>query len=158
MLKHAKKLYTKLLTNRLNYIFTHHKILSPFNYIALPGNSTAIPIHILNNIIEEASCNSKQLWLLSQNMSKAYDSVNSTLFTKSLLRLNMPPNLINILTNLLSNRHNRVITNLGLTNSYNVKNGINQGETITPLFWKIYYDPLINKIALDFSGYTLATQ
>jgi hypothetical protein len=84
LLEHVKKLYTKLLTNRLNYIFTHHKILSPFNYIALPDNSTAIPIHILNNIIEEASCNSKQLWLLSQDMSKAYDSVDLTLFTKSL--------------------------------------------------------------------------
>ena len=39
-----------------------------------------------------------------------------------------------------------------------MRNDIDQGETITPLFWRIYYDPLINKIALDFSGYTLATQ
>ena len=67
-------------------------------------------------------------------MSKAYDSIDLTLFTKSLLYLHMPPNLINILTNLLTNRHNQVITNLGLTNSYNVKNGIDQEETITPLF------------------------
>src|ERR1043165_6576587 len=90
-------------------------------------------------------------------MSKAYDSVNPNLFQKSLIRLQMPSKLINILTNLLTDCHNRVITNLGLTNSYTVKNGIDQGETITPLFWRIYYDPLISKIANHFHGYTLNT-
>ena len=80
-------------------------------------------------------------------MSKAYDSVNLNLFRKSLIRINMPSKLIEILTNLLDDRHNRVITNLGLTNSYSVKNEIDQGETITPLFWCIYYDPFIHKIA-----------
>ena len=47
---------------------------------------------------------------------------------------------------------------MGLTNLYNVRNSIDQGETITPLFWRIYYDPLINNIASNFSGYTLATK
>jgi len=69
----------------------------------------------------------------------------------------MPSKLIEILTNLLEDCHNRVITNFGLTNSYSVKNGIDQEETITPLFWRIYYDPLIHKIALQFTGYTLST-
>jgi len=157
LVEHIKKLYTKLLTNCLNLILTQHSILSPYNYIALPGNSTSIPIHILNNIIEDASCNNKQLWLLSQDMSKAYDSVNLELFTKSLKRISMPQTLINILTNLLTDCQNRVISNLGLTNFYSVKNSIDQGETITPLFWKIYYDPLIHKIASQFSGYSLST-
>ena len=157
LVEHIKKLYTKLLTNRLNLTFSQHNILSPFNYVALPGNSTSIPIHILNNIIEDANCNSNQLWLLSQDMSKAYDSVNFELFQKSLHRIQMPQQLINILTNLLFDRTNRVITNLGLTNFYSVKNGIDQGETITPLFWRIYYDPLISKISSYFSGYTLST-
>src|SRR5260364_47980 len=80
LLEHIKKLYIKLLTNHLNHTFTQHKILSAYNFIALPGNSTSIPIHILNNIIEDTLCNSSQLWLISQNMSKAYDSVNFDLF------------------------------------------------------------------------------
>ena len=68
----------------------------------------------------------------------------------------MPQNLINILTNLLTDCQNHVISNLGLTNFYSVKNSIDQGETITPLFWRIYYDPLIHKIASKFSGYSLS--
>ena len=146
-----------MLTNRLNLIFTKYQILSPYNYIALSGNSTSISIHILNNIIEEAACNSKELWLLSQDMSKAYDSVNLELFKRSLHRINMPTQLIDILSNLLINRKNRVITNFGLTDSYSIKNGIDQEETITPLFWQIYYDALINQIATKHIGYTLET-
>ena len=38
LVEHIRKLYTKLLTNRLNKIFTQYNILSPHNYIALPGN------------------------------------------------------------------------------------------------------------------------
>src|SRR6185295_14617268 len=90
-------------------------------------------------------------------MSKAYDSVNLELFTKSLKRILMPQNLINILTNLLTDHQNQVISNLGLTNFYSVKNGIDQEETITPLFWRIYYDPLIHKIASQHKGYTMST-
>src|SRR5260364_121191 len=50
-----------------------------------------ILIHILNNIIEDLVCNSNQLWLLSQDMSKAYDLVNFELFQRSLHRIKMPP-------------------------------------------------------------------
>src|SRR5205085_12080318 len=129
----------------------------PFNYIALPDNSTNIPINILNNIIEDATCNEKELWLLSQDMSKAYDSVNFDLFKLALQRIQFPEPLINILSNLLLDRTNKVITNFGLTKSYQVQNGIDQGETITPLFWRIYYDPLISKISREVEGYQIST-
>src|SRR5260364_114822 len=106
LVEHIRKLYTKLFTNRLNKTFTQHQILSPFNYVALPGNSTSIPIHILNNVIEDACCNSKPIWLISQDMSKAYDSVQFELFAKALLRICMPQPLIDTLTNLLFDCHN----------------------------------------------------
>jgi len=82
-------------------MFSQHPILSPYNYVALPNNSTSIPIHILNNLIEDASCNNKPIWLLSQDMSKAYDSVNLTLLQKSLQHLALPHFIINAITNIL---------------------------------------------------------
>ena len=66
-------------------------------------------------------------------MSKAYDSVNLDLLKLALERIQIPFQLCNIIINLLTNRTNRVITNLGLTESYDINNGIDQGETITPL-------------------------
>ena len=67
-------------------------------------------------------------------MSKAYDSVNFTLFKHSLSHLNLPSSIINILLDLLTNRQNQVITNLGLTAPYQVQNGIDQGEILLLFF------------------------
>ena len=133
LIEHTRKLFTKILTNRLNNIFTQHPILSPYNYVALSNNSTSKPIHILKNLIEDAICNHREIWLLSQDMSKAYDSVNLTLLQHSLSRLSLPSSVINIISDILTDRSNQVITNLGLIPSYEVHNGIDQGETITPL-------------------------
>jgi hypothetical protein len=157
LVEHIRKIYTKIITNRLSAVFQKHPILSPFNYVALPGNSTATPIHILNNLIEDATCNHKDIWLLSQDMSKAYDSVNLSLLQHSLARLALPTSIIQTIINIFTDRYNQVITNLGLTPSYPVQNGIDQGETITPLLWRIYYDPLISYIHSRYSGYTMQT-
>jgi hypothetical protein len=59
LIEHTRKVYTKIITNRISTIFSQHPILSPYNYVALPNNSTSIPIHILNNLTEDASCNQK---------------------------------------------------------------------------------------------------
>ena len=101
LIKHVKKLYIKILTNRLNITLTKYIILSLFNYIVLPGNSTNIPSSILNNIIEDTTCNKKELWLLPQDMSKIYDSINFDLFKLAFQRIQFPVLLINILSNLL---------------------------------------------------------
>ena len=100
------------------------QILSLLNYVALSGNSTSTPIHILNNIIEDSYCNNKELWLLLQNMSKAYDSVNINLLQKLLERIQFLPQLTQIILNLFSNCSNKVITNFGLIQSYLVRNRI----------------------------------
>ena len=133
LIEHIRKVYTKIITNRISAVFSQHPILSPYNYVALPNNSTSMPIHILNNLTEDALCNQKTIWLLSQDMSKAYDSVNLTLLQNSLKRLALPDLITNTIINLLNGRQNKVITNLGLTSLYPVLNGIDQGETITPL-------------------------
>ena len=66
-------------------------------------------------------------------MSKAYDSVNIALLEKALHRIKLPPSIVLTIIKLLSSCTNQVITNFGLTPTYSVEDGIDQGETITPL-------------------------
>ena len=66
-------------------------------------------------------------------MNKAYNSVNLNLLKLALEYIQILSQVCNIITNLLTNRTNRVITNLGLTELYNVNNSIDQEETITLL-------------------------
>ena len=58
-----------------------------------------------------------------------------------------------MLSYLLHHRTNKVITSLGPTLPYSVEDGVDQGETISPLLWKIYYDPLISRIHTEHQGF-----
>ena len=49
------------------------------NHAALKGGSTTAPIVLLNSIIEDArSHDNKELWIVCQDMTKAFDSVGLT--------------------------------------------------------------------------------
>src|SRR5436189_4449867 len=50
----VQKLTVKALNNRLLNIFTSHNVLKGPNYAGLKGSSTAIPIHTICNIMEDA--------------------------------------------------------------------------------------------------------
>ena len=147
----------KILTNRLSKILVlHDYILGENNFAALPEKSTIEPIHIINNVLEEAREQNKELWILLQDMSKAYDLVNRERLWDAMKRIKLPKKFINIIKNSLINRKNRVITDLGLTEEYPMLNGIDQGEIMSPLLWIIYYDPVFTKIKKEKDiGYTM---
>src|SRR5260364_286411 len=87
-------------------------------------------------------------------MLKAFDSIHIPMLKKALMRIKLPSTIINLLTHILSNCSNQVITNLGYTNSYPVEDGIDQGETISLILWVIYYDPLICRISTEYPGFS----
>src|SRR5688572_6501542 len=80
-------------------------------------------------------------------MSKAFDSVNSNCLLQALYRIKIPVSFINIFEKLTHNRENIVLTTHGNTEPYKVEDRIDQGDIISPLLWRIFYDPLISKIA-----------
>jgi len=154
LIDHTRKCFTKILTSRMTHIIMKNDILSPHNYAAFPHQSTIQPVAQFTQILEDALVCHKEIWALSQDMSKAFDSVHINTLSKALRRIKIPATIIDLLTYLLSNRTNQVITDLGFTDPYPVQDGIDQGETFSPLLWKIYYDPLVSTIQKEFTGYT----
>ena len=110
---------------------------------------------MVNNVMEEAREFKKELWLFFQDISKAYDSMSSLALQKAMERIKIPTQIITILNSILANRSNRVITFYGLTDPYIVHDGIDQGDAISPLLWKIYYDPLLDAVKRSDLGYTM---
>src|SRR6266480_2124354 len=71
-------------------------------------------------------------------------------------RLKIPEGFINLTLNLFQHRRNYVLTDVGVTQDFEVLVGIDQGEVISPLLWCIYYDPLLTRInRLQDVGYAL---
>ena len=86
-------------------------------------------------------------------MSKAFDSVHIPLLKKAFKQIHLSEAITNLLVFLFQNRTNQVITSHGLTDSYKVEDSIDQGETFSPILWRIYYDLLIHYIYTEHEGY-----
>src|SRR5260364_201836 len=84
LIDHTRKVFTKILNNRLTPIIMRNNILSNNNFAAFPYQSTILPILQLGQILEDATTNNKELWILSQDMSKAFDSVHINTLARAL--------------------------------------------------------------------------
>src|SRR4051812_10275076 len=84
--------------------------------------------------------------MVFQDMSKAYDTVDLDVLSMALLRVKIPTKIVSTIRNCFANILNTVITSVGLTQPYTIANRIDQGDTISPILWRIYYDPLIEMI------------
>ena len=128
-----RKIVTKTITRRLTKIFVEKEVLKGPNYAGLPGNSTEQPVHILNMIIEEAKEKNKELWILLQDMKKAFDSVSLESLKLALQRVKIPTKLIKYILNLFHRRQLKIITAHGLTEEIVTGDRIDQDEVISSL-------------------------
>ena len=146
LLETLRKILIKILTNRISQTCTNSGILKGDNFLVLKDTSTATPIHIVNFLIEHTTNHKKKLWLVSQDMKKAYDSVGTDQLLLALKRINMHPKYIELIQNIQQNHTNSVQTFFGPTDEYSVQDGLDQGEVNVPIHWRIFYDPLLAEI------------
>ncbi|GET54760.1 RNA-directed DNA polymerase from mobile element jockey-like [Rhizophagus irregularis DAOM 181602=DAOM 197198] len=140
LLEVIRKSLVKLFYNRLSTIMASHDVLK--------GES----------IIHDADINKNPLWILSQDISKAFDSVDLTMLRFALERIRLPASAVKFILSLFMKRINRVLTAHGSTPAYRVRIGIDQGEVISPLLWVIYIDPLLTVLKNEMMDpYVLST-
>ncbi|EXX68642.1 hypothetical protein RirG_103320 [Rhizophagus irregularis DAOM 197198w] len=120
LLETVCKCVVKVVTNRLSHLLADNKILQGHNFAGLPD-----------------------LWIVSQDISKAFDSMDLNMLKLALEKLHFPALLVRFILNLFTRRNNKIITCYGDTPRYRVRVGIDQGEIISPLLWVIYLDPLL---------------
>ena len=92
------KAVIKIITNRLMTIFMQHSILKGYNFAALPHSSTFEPFRIIDNILYDVKQHNKEIWILFQDMSKAYNRINIFMMHHALNRLKLPNSFINFIT------------------------------------------------------------
>ncbi|CAB4430188.1 unnamed protein product [Rhizophagus irregularis] len=107
-------------------------------------------------LFQDSIDNNNELWILSQDMGKAYDRVNIFQLKKAMDRIKIPNDFSSLILELFKDRKNQVITAYGKTAPYDVLTGIDQGEVISPLLWCIYYDPLLAEIDKQQLGYNIS--
>ncbi|EXX58057.1 hypothetical protein RirG_201400 [Rhizophagus irregularis DAOM 197198w] len=114
LLEVIRKALVKLFYNRLAPLLASHHVLQGGNFAGLPGGSCHDPIITLESIIHDSVVTKQPLWILSQDISKAFDSVDLSMLRFALQRLRLPQNAIQFLLSLFMSRSNHVITAHGL--------------------------------------------
>ncbi|GES86307.1 reverse transcriptase family protein [Rhizophagus clarus] len=156
LLEVVRKIFTKFISTQLSDILQDHNVLCYANYCGLKGESMASPIRLINNLIEDAKENSKELWIVLQDISKAFDSISLDFLDLALKRIGLPSHAVNCIVNLFKGRTVQVATAFGPSPSFQAADGIDQGDSLSPLLWRIYYDPLLATItALPTKGYNM---
>ena len=124
LLETPRKAMVKILNNRLSQVMVKYNILHGSNHADLPGDFTLELLRIVNAILEDVRNNNKELWILFQDMSKAYDHVNLYMLNRTMIRLKFPSTCRQLILSLFTDRYNQVITADGLTDPYKVLVGI----------------------------------
>ena len=133
LLDTMRKAIMKIITNRLSRIMAKHAVLKGNNFARLPEGSTKLPIKLMNMILEDAKENHRPVWILLQDLSKAYDRVDLSIFCKAMDHVKIPLDCTNFILDFFTHRKNAVLTQGGLSDFYDIKIGIDQGEVISPL-------------------------
>src|SRR4051795_8053341 len=94
LIETARKLMTKIMTNRLAKILSVHKALKGNNYTSLPGGSCHIPIHVLESIIHDSTTNDKLLFIFLQDISKAFDIIDIKMLEHQIHSIFLPTDRI----------------------------------------------------------------
>src|SRR5437870_4155054 len=131
---------------RLSDILVKYKVLKGSNFAGLPGGSCDPPICALENILQDAKSFNKPLFIFQQDISKAFDSIDTNMLRLAMSRLRIPARFVDLTIDLFSNRFNSIITAFGNTSPYKVQIGIDQGEVISPLLWVIYINLLLTML------------
>src|SRR2546429_4213260 len=85
LLETARKLLTKLMYHRLLTILVKYKVLKGSNFAGLPGGSCNPPICALKAILHDAKTQDKPLFIFQQDISKAFDSIDTNMLKLAML-------------------------------------------------------------------------
>ncbi|KAG9297346.1 hypothetical protein G9A89_004008 [Geosiphon pyriformis] len=139
LIKMARKILSKVLSDRISFACSRFDVFCGNNFSVLKGTSTQSPISVVGSIVENALQKDCKLWLVLQDMCKAYDSVGWPYLETSLCYIKMCSKFIKFFGNIHNSHFNRVMTDFGLSDEY-------EGKVFSSLLWRIFYDPLLCEV------------
>jgi len=155
LLSVQRKLFERIINDRLTTVMEEEQILHEDQHGFTRGKSTMTPITVLNAVLEHARDTKKPLYGVLFDVSKAFDTVPTDGLELSMARLGFPASLRRLLTSLNGNSTAQVITKYGLTEKYDVERGVRQGSILSPLLWKIFMDPVLRQWKTQRDPYSL---
>ncbi|KAG9299206.1 hypothetical protein G9A89_013854 [Geosiphon pyriformis] len=118
LIKMTHKILFKIFSDRIFLACSTFNVLCKDNFLVLKSTITQSPIFAIGLVIEDALKKDWKLWLVLQDMWKAYNSVSWEHFEKNLVRIKIYSKFIQFFGNIYRDCTNQVMTNFGLMGGY----------------------------------------
>ena len=117
-----------------------------------PHSSTTICTSLLCNTIEYCNEHGSDCYLLLLDASKAFDRVEYVKLFRTLRDRNMCPVVLTLTMNMYINQSIQVKWNSIVSSNCYLSNGVKQGGCISPTFFSVYLNGLIEKPKKNIIG------
>uniref|UniRef100_A0A803LHK0 CCHC-type domain-containing protein n=1 Tax=Chenopodium quinoa TaxID=63459 RepID=A0A803LHK0_CHEQI len=136
------KLITKCISNRLKPIMDD--LISPFQSSFIPNRSIEENIIIIKEVAHHFNKVSSKanLMALKIDLSKAFDCLEWSFIKDTLLSINLPSNIVNLIISCICNPRISLLWNGEVTESFSPSRGIRQGDPLSPYIFVLCLDRL----------------
>jgi hypothetical protein len=149
-----KKIYTNIIYHKLEEYCHKNNILKQTQFGSIKQKSAAQAAITAKLIMDDARIHNKQIHTLYLDLAKAYDSVPHELIKRTLMYYKIPKREIIRIMEIYKDNKAIIYTPHGKTESIPIKNGVKQGDTLSPLLFILVINVLLESLENTNAGYT----
>lgn len=145
------KVFHSILAKRMLQFATANRIIDPSIQKGFLHGVKGCPEHstVLQSMIRHAKRCHKTLHCIWLDLKNAFGSVRHDLLLHSLRMANIPENILTYIANFYKNIRVCVRTETFTTRAIDLKVGVFQGDTLSPIIFLMAINPLLNLICRD---------
>ena len=147
------KLWTGIFTTALSHVCESQGLITHAQEGFRKLKSTARQLNTLVKSIEDAHLFDRDIFILFVDFSSAFNMVDHQRLEIVLRSLGIPEQALKCISTLYGHATTTINTNLGPTDPIRVTRGTLQGDTLSPLLFLLYIEPLLRWIHVGGKGY-----
>ena len=147
------KIWTGTLARALAYFAETRHILSTTQEGFRTKKNSLRQVRNVVNAIEDAHLHHKNIYLLFVDFSNAFNTVQHLTLQLIMQWEGIPPHMCRCVASLYANASTQIITPAGLTAEIPITRGTLQGDTLSPLLFLLYLEPLLRWLHQGNRGY-----
>lgn len=152
------KLFTSLMNNRLTNFLNVTNTLGKEQVGFRKGFSVNDHCFVLNSLIDFYLSKKKRIYCAFVDYKKAFDSVNHVFLWRKLLSYNINGKFFKCIFYLYNNAISQVKVNNTLSDYYNCKTGVRQGDNLSPLLFALFINDFLDNISSNYRGLNLFSE
>ena len=137
------KLYTGLLTDCMTDYAEHYDILSTSQEGFRRAKGTARQLLMMQNILSDAKLFGEDIYLMYVDFSSAFNTIDHDKLLIIMYDLGFPVDCIEAVKNLYQDAETTFLLPCGETGPVKIERGTIQGDSLSPLLFLIFIEPLV---------------